>query len=247
MLGSILKCADMSVVYNHHAVGIENVSFEVQHGAIVALVGPNGAGKTTTLRAISGFLRSEPGAVSGGSITAEGHDLTGMLPHQVARLGIVLVPEHDKIFRGLSVEENLMVAPNGGSAQADAIAFALELFPVLKDKWKMPAGYLSGGERQMLAISMALANVPRLLLADELSQGIAPVLVSEIMRAVARINSELGVSVLLVEQNVRSALSIADQVNVIEGGTIAWRGSADDAKSDEGFTQVYMGLATSGH
>lgn len=242
MTDLVLDCQDLGVTYNRNAVGIESVSVQVGAGEIAALVGPNGAGKTTTLRAVSGFLKAEAGVVSHGSITAWGRDITRMQPHQVARLGIALVPEHDKIFRGLSTQENLLVAPKGGKAQDDALDFALQLFPALKEKWKVHAGYLSGGQRQMLAITMALANVPKLLLADELSQGIAPVLVSEIMQAVAKIREELGVSVLLVEQNVRSALSIADRVSVIEGGSVVWRGSADEAKADKAFTNAYMGL-----
>lgn len=243
MVDSILECADVSVMYNRSAVGVEGISLRVVRGTIVALVGPNGAGKTTTLRAVSGFLKAEAGTVSGGTVELDGRDITRMPPHQVARLGVALVPEHSKVFSSLTVEENLFVAPNGGKPQADAIDFALEIFPVLKEKWKVRVGFLSGGQRQMLAISMALANGPRLLLADELSQGIAPVLVSEIMRAVSRINSELGMSVLLVEQNVRSALGVADQVYVIEGSALTWHGSADEAKSDENFTNAYMGLS----
>ena len=243
MTDLVLDCQELGVTYNRNAVGVENVSVEVAAGEIVALVGPNGAGKTTTLRAISGFLKAEAGVVSSGAITASGRDITRMQPHQVARLGIALVPEHDKIFRGLSVEENLLVAPSGGKEQEEALDFALQIFPALKDKWKIHAGYLSGGQRQMLAITMGLANVPKLLLADELSQGIAPVLVSEIMQAVSKIRRELGVSVLLVEQNVRSALNIADRVSVIEGGSVVWRGTADEAKVDKAFTNAYMGLA----
>ncbi|NLA64504.1 MAG: ABC transporter ATP-binding protein, partial [Leucobacter sp.] len=231
MSESILECTDVSVLYNRNAVGIEGVSFTVGRGEIVALVGPNGAGKTTTLRAVSGFLRAEAGALSRGKVVYNGEDITGKPIFQNARKGIALVPEDNKIFRSLTVEENLAVAPRTDSSQADSLAFALELFPVLKDKWKMHAGYLSGGQRQMLAVSMALTNAPKILLADELSQGIAPVLVTEILKAVARINEEMGVSVLLVEQNVRSALTISHRVNVIEGGKLVWRGTTDEARS----------------
>ncbi|WP_072806124.1 ABC transporter ATP-binding protein [Rhodococcoides yunnanense] len=238
----MLDCQGLAVVYNRTAVGVDDVTFQVDEGEIVALVGPNGAGKSTTLRAIGGFLKSEAGTVSAGNITLFGSDITGEQPFSIARRGVALIPEDDKIFRNLTVEENLEVAPGSKKDQSKMIEFALDVFPILEEKWKVPGGLLSGGQRQMLAISMALSNTPKLLLADELSQGIAPVLVTEIMRAVARINAELNVGVLLVEQNVRAALGIAGRVNVIEGGKVVWRGTADDARDDDAFTKAYMGL-----
>jgi ABC-type branched-subunit amino acid transport system ATPase component len=233
---------DIEVRYGGSAVAIQGVSVEVPVGEIVVLVGPNGAGKTTTLRAATGFMASEKGEVTRGKVFFEGNDVTGETPQKLARRGLTLIPERDKVFRSLTVEENLkVVSTSKRSASKDVLALVLELFPVLDRRRKQRAGYLSGGEIQMLAIGRALMLAPRLLLPDEISLGIAPAVVGELMAAIRRINAETGITVLMVEQNAVAGLSIADRAYVMEGGRVVFGGTPQSLGERESLRAAYLG------
>ena len=220
----LLQVRQLEVVYNRVATAIQGVSLDVPEGTIVALVGTNGAGKTTTLRAISGFLPSEDVAITDGAITLRGERINGLLPHQLAKAGIILVPERDKVFGTLSIQDNLAFALATGCG--DQIERIHGYFPRLRERSAQLAGYLSGGEKQMLAIGMALLCRPTLLLIDELSLGLAPIAIKELMGACCQISRELALTVLLVEQNAKAALSIADLGYVMESGRVVFTGTA---------------------
>lgn len=208
---------------------------------MVAVVGTNGAGKTTTLRAISGFLPSEDAAITDGTVRLRGKRIDHCLPHQLAKMGVVLVPERDKVFATLSVQDNLMFA-----ARSDApvtVERIHEYFPRLRERSNQLAGFLSGGEKQMLAISMALLSKPMLLLVDELSLGLAPIVVKELMERLQQITRELGLTVLLVEQNANAALSIADFGYVMESGRVVFSGKATELLSHPDVREFYLGGA----
>jgi len=214
------------------------VSLRVGEGELVALVGPNGAGKTTTLRIISGLLRPTAGAVR-----FRGSPLDREPPHRIVEMGISQVPEGGRIFTGMSVEENLELGAFTARARkekAQSMKWVYQLFPRLEERKKQRAGTLSGGERQMLAIGRALMSRPRLLLLDEPSFGLAPLLVEQIFEMITEINRQ-GVAVLLVEQNVRAALELAQRAYVIENGRIVGEGSGDALLSFESVRSAYLG------
>lgn len=239
--GPLLEVRQLEVVYNRVATAIQGVSLDVAEGALVAVVGTNGAGKTTTLRAISGFLPSEDAAITDGSITLRGQRIDGSLPHQLAKMGVVLVPERDKVFTTLTVQDNLTFA-----ARPDApvtIERIHSYFPRLRERSGQLAGLLSGGEKQMLAIGMALLSKPMLLLVDELSLGLAPIVVKELMDQLHQITRELGLTVLLVEQNAKAALSIADFSYVMESGRVVFSGKAAELLSHPDVREFYLGGA----
>ncbi|WP_404829703.1 ABC transporter ATP-binding protein [Stappia indica] len=218
---------------------LHGVSLEVRPGEVVALVGGNGAGKTTLLRAISGV---QP--ITAGGVRFSGTDLTRTSAHARVKAGIAQVPEGRQIFSPLSIEDNLRL---GAYLRKDAeIAADLErvyaLFPVLKERRKNPAGGLSGGQQQMLAIGRAMMSRPRLLLLDEPSMGLAPVLVDQVFTIIARLREEEAVTVFLVEQNAFAALSIADRGYVIETGEIAMTGSGRELLTDERVREAYLGV-----
>jgi branched-chain amino acid transport system ATP-binding protein len=203
----LLDVRQLEVVYHDVATAVQGVSIEVTRGSIVAMIGSNGAGKTTTLRAVSGFLPAEDIAVTDGAISFDDQSLRGLPPHQISRLGVVLVPERDKLFQTLTVAENLnFSATRRRQPICDAV---YDYFPQLAARHKQVAGYLSGGEKQMLAIGMALVCEPKLLLVDELSLGLAPIVTSEILTILQSINRNLGLAMLIVEQNAAAALRIA--------------------------------------
>ena len=213
------------------------VSLRVEEGELVALVGPNGAGKTTTLRIISGLLRPTAGAVR-----FRGSPLDREPPHRIVEMGISQVPEGGRIFTGMSVEENLELGAFTARARkekAQSMKWVYQLFPRLEERKKQRAGTLSGGERQMLAIGRALMSRPRLLLLDEPSFGLAPLLVEQIFEMITEINRQ-GVAVLLVEQNVRAALELAQRAYVIENGRIVGEGSGDALLSFESVRSAYL-------
>src|SRR5262249_27055964 len=216
MADNLLEVRQLEVVYHRVATAIQGVSLDVPAGAIVALVGTNGAGKTTTLRAISGFLPSEDAEITDGEIRLAGRRITGAPPHQLARAGVILVPERDKVFATLSVAENLAFAARRGGAIT--LERVLGYFPRLAERRSVLAGYLSGGEKQMLAIGMALLCRPTVLLVDELSLGLAPIVIKELMGRLQQVCRELQLTVLLVEQNAKSAVTIADYGYVVECG-----------------------------
>jgi branched-chain amino acid transport system ATP-binding protein len=224
--------------YYGQTQALHGVTFALEQGGITTLLGANGAGKTTTLRAICGMVRTQ------GSINFDGRPIAGRATEDVVRLGVGHVPEGRGTFTNLTVAENLRVA---GYTRGDRSAVArdldrvLEYFPILKERLEQQAGTLSGGEQQMLAISRALMLSPRLMLLDEPSFGLAPLVVQEIFRIMRRINGEARVSLLLVEQNATLALELADHAYVLETGRVVMSGKASDVKNDEAIRKSYLG------
>jgi branched-chain amino acid transport system ATP-binding protein len=232
----VLTVSDLHVYYGEiHA--LKGVAFKVERGEIVALLGNNGAGKTTTLKTISGLLTPRAGGVS-----LEGEALTGRPPHEVVLKGIAHVPEGRRIFNRLTVRENLSMGAyrrRDGGVAAD-LERVLTLFPRLRERLAQVAGTLSGGEQQMLAIGRALMTNPRLLLLDEPSMGLAPVLVEQILQTIDDINRE-GTTILLVEQNAAMALSIAHRAYVLETGAVALSGPASELAENPDVRRAYLG------
>ncbi len=241
MTANLLEVRQLEVVYHRVATAIQGVSLDVPERAIVVLVGTNGAGKTTTLRAISGFLPSEDVEITDGAITFGDHRINGRSPHELARAGIILVPERDKVFATLSIRDNLEFAARTDSVIG--IARIIDYFPPLGARPNQLAGYLSGGEKQMLAIGMALLCRPKLLLIDELSLGLAPIVVKELMERLKAICKELDLTVLLVEQNANAALAIADFGYVMESGRIVFSGQTAELLSHPDVREFYLGGA----
>jgi branched-chain amino acid transport system ATP-binding protein len=240
-----LVVSDVAVVYSRAARAIDGLSFSVSKGEIVALLGPNGAGKTTALRAIAGFLPGDRAAVERGRISFEGKDIRKVPPHRVTRMGISMVAERDKIFPKLSVAENLRIGAlaNRDASQAPRLARLVEtMFPVLQERRDQLAGYLSGGERQMLSISAALLSNPRILLVDELSLGLAPKIVGELIEVLRKLNREEGLTILLVEQSATVAFALADYVYVLSGGRASDEGVPEELKKLPDFRARYLGV-----
>jgi branched-chain amino acid transport system ATP-binding protein len=217
---------------------LRDISLRVGAGELVALVGPNGAGKTTTLKVISGLVRP-----TAGEVRLDGRPLTKEPPHRIVQMGISQVLEGGRVFTGLTVLENLELGAFGAAARKakhENLKRVFTLFPRLEERKHQRAGTLSGGERQMLAIGRALMTTPRLLMLDEPSFGLAPILVEQIFRMIAEINKQ-GVTVLLVEQNVRAALELTQRAYVIENGRIVGEGSGDSLLSFESVRSAYLG------
>jgi branched-chain amino acid transport system ATP-binding protein len=217
---------------------IQDLSFEVNDGEVLALIGANGAGKTTTLRTISGFLRP-----TAGEITFDGEHLQSKSPHTIVRAGIVHVPEERELFGSLTVTENLLMGAYAkrASERESTLSEVLELFPVLGKRSQQVASTMSGGEQQMLAIGRALMARPRLLMLDEPSQGLAPKLVSDVFEAVERIR-HAGITVLIVEQNAAHTLRLADRACVIESGRLSLEGTGSELLQDGRVRSAYLGL-----
>jgi branched-chain amino acid transport system ATP-binding protein len=243
----LLAIDDLEVAYHRAAVALHGVTLRVMPQTIVALVGNNGAGKTTTMRAISGFIGLDDARVTAGQIRFAGQRIENQPPHANTARGIVLVPERDKVFPNLTVTENLAVAASRRATaterrQLEDLVF--QFFPALAALRRRLAGLLSGGERQMLAFGSAVVCKPELLLVDELSLGLAPVLVEDLARRLSDIRKELGITVLLVEQNVGAALAIADYGYVLENGRVVLEGSAADLRGRREIQQSYLGQAS---
>lgn len=238
---NLLELRQVEVAYNRVATAISGVSIEVPAGKITALLGPNGAGKSTTLKAISGFLRGENAEVVSGEIIFDGRNITGLPPYEVSKLGISLVPERDKVFELLPVDENLRAVSMSSSDVHDSY----ELFPRLKELKLKTAGYLSGGEKQLLAIAMALMSKPRLLLIDELSLGLAPIVVSNVLKELLVIQRMFNLTILLVDQNALSVLKIAEMGYVIEDGRIVFAGPASELLEHGDIMEFYVGKSES--
>ncbi|MFQ6016160.1 MAG: ABC transporter ATP-binding protein [Anaerolineae bacterium] len=244
----MLKLNNIEVVYSDVILVLRGVSLEVAEGQMVAILGANGAGKTTTLKAVSGLLRTELGEVTRGSIEFNGQRIDKWNPEEIVRLGIVQVIEGRRLFEHLTVEENLQVgalARKDGNLKRD-LDMVYDYFPRLKDLRRQTSGYLSGGEQQMLVIGRGLMGRPKLMLLDEPSLGLAPLLVEEIFNVVKRINAEEKTSILLVEQNARAALDIVDYGYVMENGRVVLDGSADHLKENEDIKEFYLGLTQLG-
>jgi branched-chain amino acid transport system ATP-binding protein len=240
-VSGLLDVERLEVVYHHVATAVQGVSLSVPERSIVTLLGTNGAGKTTTLRAISGFLGLDDAAVTDGRVTFLGRVVTGQPPHALARAGLVLVPERDKVFETLTVQENLEAMVRGVRA-GPGLDVVFDLFPVLAERRRQLAGYLSGGERQMLAIGTALLCRPVVLLIDELSLGLAPLVVERLMALVERLRADLGLAILLVEQNAGAALEIADRGYVMEHGRIVYDGSREQLLAHDDVQEFYLGV-----
>jgi len=245
----LLHLNQLSVAYAGGAIkALTNVNLEVGAHEIVALLGVNGAGKSTTMRAISGLLTMNGGGVTNGTITFDGEDLSGIESWKIVRRGIANVLEGRRIFSDLTVEENLKV---GGFTVRDRVRFrdgydrAMTMFPVLAERRKQLGGLLSGGEQQMLAIGRALIQSPRLLLLDEPSLGLAPLVVQQIKNIIVEINQQ-GTAVVLIEQNASMSLSIADYGYVLEQHTVGRHGAAADLLEDTTIRDVYLGIGDEG-
>jgi len=245
----MLSVNNIEVTYNTVILVLRGVSFQVEDGQIVSLLGPNGAGKSTTLKAISGLLRRENGEITRGSITWHDARTDTISPEDIVRQGLIQVIEGRPLFQHLTVEENLhtgAMAYEGGRHFKDDLEMVYGYFPRLRDMHKRVSGYLSGGEGQMLVIGRALMGHPKLIMLDEPSLGLAPMLVKEIFEIVKDINKREGVSVLLVEQNARAALELADYGYVMENGRIVLDGPAAQLRENEDIKEFYLGLNTSG-
>jgi len=245
----MLRLNNIEVIYSEVILVLKGVSLEVPEGRIISLLGANGAGKTTTLKAISGVLYTELGKVTDGSIEFEGVRIDGKAPEEIVQMGIIQVMEGRRLFEHLTVEENLRV---GAYARKDkeAIKKDMELvygyFPRLRDLRGQVSGYLSGGERQMLVMGRALMSHPKMMLLDEPSLGLSPLLVKEIFEIIKKINREEKTSILLVEQNAKIALSISDYGYIMENGRIVLDGYSQKLKENEDIKEFYLGLSRLG-
>jgi branched-chain amino acid transport system ATP-binding protein len=218
---------------------VRSVSMRVDEGETVALIGPNGAGKTSVLNAIVGLVPA-----ASGRITFSGHELTGARTESIVRRGIALVPEHRRLFRNLTVGENLELGTTAGRGDGELRERLLSRFPILAARIDQQAGYLSGGEAQQLAIARALMGQPKLLLLDEPSLGLAPVLVEEVFRLVAELR-EQGMTILLVEQNAYMALDVADRAYIMRTGELEAERAASDLLDEDALLRTYLGAAES--
>ena len=245
----MLQLNNVEVKYMDVILVLRGVSLEVEKGSIVALLGSNGAGKTTTLRAISGLLKTQEGRVTDGSIEFEGKRIENGDPEAIARQGIIQILEGRRTLVHLTVEENLRagayIAGNTSNLKRD-LEMVYTYFPVLKGLKNQTAGYLSGGEQQMLVVGRGLMSHPKLMLVDEASLGLAPILVEEIFRILKRINEEERVSILLVEQNARAALSLAQPGYMMENGRIVLDDTGEKLRDNADIREFYMGLGAVG-
>ena len=245
----MLKVINTEVMYLNVILVLRGVSLEVPDRQIIVLLGANGAGKTTTLKAISGLLKTEEGRVTDGSIDFDGRRLENGAPTEIARMGIIQVFEGRRQFGHLSVEENLMVGAHlrhNRSEVKEDLEMVYSYFPKLKTLRCQTVGYLSGGEQQMSVIGRAIMSRPKLMLLDEPSLGLAPLLVSEIYEIIDRLNKEQKLSMLIVEQNAKVALSVADYAYVMENGRIVLDGHAEVISNNEDIKEFYLGLSTEG-
>jgi branched-chain amino acid transport system ATP-binding protein len=247
---TLLEVNNIEVVYNDIIQVLRGVSLNVSKGSIVALLGTNGAGKTTTLRAISGLLKPENGYIRDGYIRFKGEDITNVLGTEIVKQGAVMVPEGRRVFKHLTVDENIRVGSitrkDGGAAIREDHRQMYVHFPRLSRITNRLAGYCSGGEQQMIAIARALMAAPEMLMLDEPSLGLAPLLVREIFDKVKVINAELKTTILVVEQNAKIALEISDYAYIMESGKIVLEGPSHDLKDNPDVKEFYMGITQGG-
>ena len=242
-MNALLKVEKLEVTYHRVITAVQGISLEVPKGGIVALVGNNGAGKTTTLRAISGFLGLDDARVTEGAIIYRGERTENRPPHRLAHLGMALVPERSKVFENLTVDENLEAAVSRQRSgwNKDSVYAHFPALAPLRDR---DAGYLSGGERQMLAIGSAMMCAPELLLIDELSLGLSPLIVQELVARLRAIRESLGTTLLIVEQNAHIALDLADYGYVMENGRVVLDGTSERLKAHQDIREFYLGTGT---
>ena len=234
---ALLEVKDLQVYYGM-IQALKGISFEVGQGEVVALIGANGAGKTTTLHAITGLL-----PIKNGTVTLAGTEITKAPPHKIVEMGMAHVPEGRRVFANLTVYQNLRMGAytrKDKQEYEETLNRVYEKFPRLKERRNQPAGTLSGGEQQMLAIGRALMSKPKIMLMDEPSMGLSPIYVNEIFQIIQEV-SAAGTTVLLVEQNAKKALSIADRAYVLETGKIVLDGKASELLNDESFKKAYLG------
>jgi len=244
-----LAVNNIEVIYHNVILVLKGMSLQVNERQIVTVLGNNGAGKTTTLKAISGLLRSEDGEVTDGSINFMGERIDRKYPEDIVRMGIFQVMEGRRVFEDLTVEENLIAGAHtekSSRKMKEGMKMVYDYFPRLVDRKNVLAGYVSGGEQQMLVIGRGLMASPKLMLLDEPSMGLAPLLVSEIFQIIQRINSEEGVAILLVEQNARLALSIAGHGYVMENGRIVLDDAVEKLRENADVKEFYLGLTEVG-
>ena len=234
----MLELKNIEVVYNEVVLVIKGLSLNVNEGEIVSLLGANGAGKSTTLKAVSGLLKTEDGEVTKGNITFLNKDITYSNPSTIVKSGLFQVMEGRRCIADMTVEENLRL----GAHTREDIAKVLNYFPRLKER-KGLSGYLSGGEQQMLAIGRALMANPKIILMDEPSMGLSPLLVNEVFNIIKKLNNELGITILLVEQNARLALNISSRAYIMENGKIVLEGFSKDLSKNEDVKEFYLGGA----
>ena len=241
-MANLLEVSNVEVVYNDVILVLRGLSLNVPQGEIIALLGANGAGKSTTLKAISGLLKTEEGEVTRGEIRFGGERINGIDPHMIVRRGIFQVMEGRRIVSDMTVMENLRLGAftrSDGEVKSD-IEMVYGYFPRLKERTGL-AGYLSGGEQQMLAIGRALMARPKLILMDEPSMGLSPLLVKEVFTIIRKLNRDLGITILLVEQNARMALSVASYGYVMEQGKVVLDGTAASLMDNEDVKEFYLG------
>jgi branched-chain amino acid transport system ATP-binding protein len=248
---NLLEIVNIEVKFNRIILVLKGLSIHVPNGAIVALLGSNGAGKSTTLKAVSGLLDFEDGKVTRGDILFDGRSLIYPLesPARIVRNGIIQVFEGRRIFDELTVKENLMMGAYNRTDNkkiSEDIDAVFSYFPVLKERSNKVSGYLSGGEQQMLALGRALTASPRLMLLDEPSLGLSPIMAKEVFEIIDLFNKERKITILLVEQNANLAFSIADYVYIMETGKIMMEGSVDQLKKDRNVQEFYLGLSQTG-
>lgn len=246
----ILKVRNLDVLYGKAVLAVTDVSLDVKQGQVIALLGANGAGKSTILKAITNILALEGGSIRNGSISFQARDVLSSTPDDLVKRGMFHVMEGRRVFGDLTVEENLIVAAGackgGELSQKQAFDLVYGYFPRLYERCKGMAGYLSGGEQQMLAIGRALVAQPRLMLLDEPSLGLAPRIVEEIFGIISRINREQGVSMLLVEQNAMMAFSVANRACVLETGKVLLEGPVDQLIKKPEVRELYLGVQSGG-
>jgi branched-chain amino acid transport system ATP-binding protein len=245
----MLTLNNIEVIYSHVILVLKGMSLEVPRGKIVALLGSNGAGKSTTLKAISGLLKPEDGEVTDGEIVFEGEEIHHLDAADIVRQGVFQVMEGRRVFDHLDVEQNLIAGSYTRSERQNIrqeIQSVFDYFAPLERRCGEAAGYLWGGEQQMLAIGRALMAQPKLILLDEPSLGLAPLLVKDIFRIIRRINQDRGTTILLVEQNAKLALDVADYAYVMENGRIVMDGSPQDLKDNADVREFYLGLTEVG-
>jgi len=241
----MLELTDVEVMYGGAILALAGISMQIPKGAIVTLLGANGAGKSTTLKSISGLLHTEQGQVTRGSIDWEGQSIKNIHPHNIVRMGIVHVMEGRQILQHMTVEQNLMVASHlrkDRGAVYEDLAIVNEYFPKLRDLRGKTAGYLSGGEQQMLVIGRALLARPRIMLLDEPSMGLAPMVVKHIFDILKQVNEGQKITLLLVEQNVSMALSVARYGYIMANGKIGVHGATEDLRENRNIKEFYLGF-----
>jgi branched-chain amino acid transport system ATP-binding protein len=246
---SILKINNIEVRYHEVILVLKGVSLEVPQGGITALLGANGAGKTTTLKAVSGLLKHEDGEVTDGSIEFMGERIDRRDAEDIARMGIVQVIEGRRVFEHLTIEQNLKVGAHmwgNGARLRDGLEMVYHYFPRLKEIRNQVAGFASGGEQQMTVIGRALMARPKLMLLDEPSMGLAPLLIKEIFDIITKLNQEEGISILLVEQNAKLALAVAPYAYVLENGRVVMDGPAETLRDNPDIKEFYLGLTDLG-